>query len=73
MRIEAEIEDLMHLVLQKPLEMPVGSTIILEVLTPEAAVERDDFLAATSALLERAYGDDEPDYSSAGEPLNSQG
>lgn len=52
--------------------MPVGSKIVVEVLTPEAAAERDDFLAASSVLLERAYGDDEPDYSTAGEPLESQ-
>ena len=72
MRIEAEIEDSRHLVLQEPLKLPVGSKVVLEVLSLEAAAERGDFLAASAALLERAYGKDEPDYSDAGEPLTVQ-
>jgi hypothetical protein len=52
--------------------MPVGSKVVLELLTPEAAIERDDFLTASAALLERAYGEDEPDYSEAGESLSAQ-
>ncbi len=71
MRVEAEIEDSTHLILQKPLNLPVGSKVVLEVLPPEAALERDGFLAASAALLERAYRENEPDYSDAGEPLKS--
>lgn len=71
MRIEAELEDPTHLLLQRPLDMPVGSKVVLELLTPAAAAERDQFLAASAALLERAYGDGEPDYSESGEPLTS--
>ena len=69
MRIEAEVEDSTHLILQTPLNLPVGSKVLLEVLSPEAAAERDDFLTASAALLERAYGENEPDYSDAGQPL----
>ncbi len=69
MRIEAEIKDPTHLVLRQPLALPVGHRVVVEIIDNEMDTERDEFLAASAALLERAYGSDEPDYSEAGEPL----
>ena len=66
MPIEAEIEDSTHLKLKQPLDGEVGSVIVLEIVKPR---EQDDFLTSSAALLERAYGEDEPDYSTAGEPI----
>ncbi|HIG29159.1 MAG TPA: hypothetical protein EYQ50_15775 [Verrucomicrobiales bacterium] len=63
MRIQAEIEDPTHLKLKQPLDAEVGSVIVLEIL---GTSDRDEFLTGSSSLLERAYGDDEPDYSEAG-------
>ena len=68
MQILAEIEDATHLKLKEPLDAEVGSVVVLEIV---GTSERDEFLACSAALLERAYGDDEPDYSDAGTPLNS--
>jgi len=66
MPIEAEIEDPTHLRLKRPLDAKVGSVIILEIIEPS---EPDTFSAGAAALLERAYGEDEPDYSQTGEPI----
>ncbi len=68
MKIEAEIKDSTHLVLRRPLALPAGRRVFVEVIEEEDA-ERGEFLAASAALLERAYDSDEPDYSEAGEPL----
>ena len=69
MRIEAEIEDATHLVLRQPLALPVGRRVLVEVVEDEGDTERGGLLVASSALLERAYGPDEPDYSEVGEAL----
>jgi hypothetical protein len=69
MRVEAEISDSTHLVLRRPLAMPVGSRVVLEIVDPEGDTERKEMLLASGALLERAYGADEPDYSDQGQPL----
>jgi hypothetical protein len=66
MQIQAEIEDSTHLKLRKPLNAEVGSIIFLEIVDEP---ERADFLAMSAASLERAYSDDEPDYSDAGTPI----
>ncbi len=66
MQIQAEIEDSTHLKLRQPLDAKVGSVIILEIIEPS---ERDEFASGSAALLERAYGEGEPDYSEAGEPI----
>ena len=65
MQIVAEIEDSTHLKLAQPLEMVAGTRIVIDIVD----TERDDFMAGASALLERAFGDDEPDYSEAGVAL----
>ena len=69
MKIEAEITDPTHLVLRQPLAIPAGRRVVVEVLEAEGNAEREEFLSASAALLERAYGPGEPDYSEAGEPL----
>ncbi len=69
MRIEAEIKDPTHLELKEPLALPAGRLIVLEVVAGDGDAERTGFLAASAALLERAFAADEPDYSEAGEPL----
>ncbi|GEM_PF-3268376 len=66
MTIEAEIEDPTHLRLKKAIDAKVGSVIVLEIVEPS---EPDVFSVGAAVLLERAYGDDEPDYSKAGEPI----
>jgi hypothetical protein len=66
MAIEAEVEDPTHLRLKRPLDAQVGSIIVLKIVAP---TEPDVFSAGAAALLERAYGEDEPDYSQAGEPI----
>ena len=66
MQIQAKIEDPTHLKLMQPLNAEVGSIIVLEITQ---ASEREEFLSASAALLERAYGDEEPDYSDAGTPI----
>ncbi len=62
------IEDPTHLRLKQPLDAEVGSVVILEIVGDS---ERDDFLTGSAILLERAYGDDEPDYSDAGTPIQA--
>ena len=69
MRIEAEISDSTHLVLKRPLAIPAGSRVVLELIDSEGVTERTEMVAASMGLLERAYGPEEPDYSQAGEPL----
>jgi hypothetical protein len=69
MRIEAEIKDATHLELRQPLTLPPGRRVFVEIVEDDLDTERTEFLAASAALLERAYGSDEPDYSKAGEPL----
>jgi len=66
MSIQAEIEDSTHLKLQKPLDAKVGSVITLEIVEP---TKPDNVEAEATALLERAYSGDEPDYSEAGESI----
>lgn len=68
MPIQAEIEDATHLKLKEPLDAKVGSVIVLEIIEPP---EPDNFGSEATALLERAYGADEPDYSEAGEPIKA--
>lgn len=67
MRIVAELTDATHLRLELPLSLPPGTRFVVD-LNPLDA-ERQEFMRASSALLERAYGDDEPDYSDAGVPV----
>ncbi|NOX99382.1 MAG: hypothetical protein GXP30_06590 [Verrucomicrobia bacterium] len=68
MQVQATIEDPTHLKLVQPLDAEVGSVVILEIIED---TERDEFLTGSAALLERVYGDDEPDYSNSGTPIQA--
>ena len=68
MQVQAKIEDATHLKLMQPLNAEVGSIIVLEIAQTS---ERTELLSASVAFLERAYGDEEPDYSDAGTPIVS--
>ena len=69
MRIEAEVRDATHLILKKPLGMPAGSRVVLDIFESGHGGENEDWAKLSLTMLERAYGLDEPDYSSAGQPL----
>lgn len=63
MQVQATVEDPTHLRLIRPLDAKVGSLVVLEI------VESSDdkaFLDSSAALLDSAYGVDEPDYSASG-------
>jgi len=68
MEIEAVIEDSTRLKLLEPLNLPAGSRVSIDVHLSKTA-EHEDFTSESTALLERAYGIEEPDYSLSGEPL----
>lgn len=68
MQVQATIEDPTHLKLVQPLDAEVGSVVILEIVEDAG---RNEFLTGSAALLERAYGDDEPDYSDSGTPIQA--
>ena len=69
MRMEAEVSDATHLVLKKPLGMPAGSRVVLDIFESGDAGENKDWAKLSLSMLERAYGLDEPYYSSAGQAL----
>ena len=63
MKFEAMMEDSTHLRLIRPLCAKVGSLVILEIVE---MIDHENFLDSSAALLDSAYGADEPDYSIAG-------
>ena len=67
MILYAEVTDPTHLTLQSPIPLPSGSRLIVEIR--EESAEHEEFVDSSAALLESAYGEDEPDYSEAGEDL----
>jgi hypothetical protein len=55
-----------HIRLDEPFELPLDAQLLVTVLTPSASdQERADWLELSIQGLERAYGDNEPDYSTA--------
>lgn len=68
MQVQATIEDPTHLKLKQPLDAEVGSVVILDIVEDS---DRNEFLTGSAALLERAYNDDEPDYSDSGAPIQA--
>ena len=70
MQTTARVEDPTHLVLSEPLPMPRGSIVAGDVRESALVAEHADWIAASGALLEAAYGPDEPDYSECGERLS---
>ena len=70
--MEAEVSDATHLVLKKPLGMPAGSRVVLDIFESFEsgdAGENKDWAKLSLSMLERAYGLDEPDYSGAGQAI----
>ena len=67
MRVHAEVTDATHLTLCQPMTLPTGTFVVVEIVAADS--DRETFLDASASLLERAYGDDEPDYSQAGDAL----
>ena len=50
-----------HIVLDEPREFPLDAPLMVTVLAPDA--ERAEWAALSAQNLSRAYGDDEPEYS----------
>jgi hypothetical protein len=63
MQVQATIEDPTHLRLIQPLDMTVGSLVVVEIVE---TVGNGTFPDSSAALLDSAYGADEPDYSGSG-------
>ena len=70
MLTSARVEDATHLVLSDPLPLPRGSIVAVDVRESSLVTEHADWIVASGALLEAAYGPDEPDYSACGERLS---
>lgn len=45
------------------MDVKIGSIVVLEIVE---TIDHDAFLDSSAALLESAYGADEPDYSTSG-------
>jgi hypothetical protein len=69
MQLKAEIEDSTHLKLKQPLNAKAGTKVLVEIVEDS---EREEFMYGAAALLERAYSDDEPDYSQSGTPIHTE-
>ena len=57
-----------HIVLDEPFELPPNAPLAVTVLfptTPELDRERAEWAALSAQSLARAYGDDEPEYTTA--------
>lgn len=52
-----------HIVLDEPFELPANAPLIVTVIAPDA--ERSDWAALGAQSLARAYGDNEPEYTTA--------
>lgn len=62
--IEAKVIDATHLELSRPIDAAQGGTVSVAVSDPgEPGTEREQWLAASGAALEKAYGPSEPEYS----------
>ena len=46
----------------EPFDLPPDTPLLVTVLRPEAGDDRADWTAAGQQALERAFGDDEPEY-----------
>ena len=61
--LEARIVDATHLELTDPVDLPVGSKLIVSVVEIDDEIEaRRQWLSASERTLSAAYGDSEPDY-----------
>jgi hypothetical protein len=60
--LEATVIDAQHLQLNQPILIPVGSTVLITLASPDES-ERHAWQPLSAQGLAAAYGDDEPDYS----------
>jgi hypothetical protein len=60
--IEARVIDSKHLELKQPIKIAPGSNVIIKIETAESIAEDCEWYQLTSANLEAAYGNDEPEY-----------
>ncbi len=51
--------------LDEPFDLPCNALLLVTVLPPEGNGDRVAWLAASSAALARAFGDNEPEYTAA--------
>lgn len=51
--------------LDEPFDLPRNALLLVTVLLPQGDGDRVAWLAASSAALARAFGDNEPDYTQA--------
>lgn len=64
--IEARVLDSTHLELSKPIAAPQGGTVLVSVAERvEKDADRQQWLAASAASLQAAYGESEPDYTAS--------
>ena len=52
-----------HIVLDEPFELPRNASLMVTVIAPDD--ERSEWTALSAQNLARAYGDDEPEYTTA--------
>ena len=61
--VEAKVVDSTHLELSKPIAARQGLTVLVSVVeSGQKDAERQQWLAASAASLQSAYGESEPDY-----------
>ncbi len=64
--VEAKVVDSTHLELSKPIAARQGLTVFVSVVeSGQKDAERQQWLAASAASLQAAYGESEPDYSAS--------
>ena len=54
-----------HILLDDPFDLPVNAQLLITVLPSERASDLESWLTIASESLARAYGDEEPEYSTA--------
>lgn len=54
-----------HILLDDPFDLPVNAQLLITVLPSERESDLESWLTIASESLARAYGDEEPEYSSA--------
>ncbi len=54
-----------HIVLDEPFALPANAPLMVTLLATDSTDERADWLRASAAGLNRAYADDEPEYTIA--------
>jgi len=61
--VEAQVIDSRHLKLKRPIKIAPGSTVMITIEPAEGVAEDQEWYLLSSQGLEKAYGEDEPDYS----------